>query len=504
MALFSPSRGRPGVGLWFATNLALLTVAALAATTDWRSGDGATLFAIVVPAAGLCLVTSITVVVVAHRDGNAELGIFGCFFLIASALPFVHALTIPGTLYGPNSATSMTGTLALPLAVAAGLPLVAPRSALSRAVARRWRIWTGSWYAVVAAISAIALTAPRSLPALSTENRGVAFTVIGAGLVLLVIGFRHLRLYWLSRSRWSLAASLGFVVLAHSAPGSALAEAYGLAFWWSHALDVAGVGIATIAAAVSYRQSTNFRETLRPIVSSDPMLALEVGLDPTVHDFIAQLESKDPVTRDHVTRVADISSRVGMRNGLAANELRDIAIGAVLHDIGKLQIPDAILNKPGRLTADEYEVVKTHAAIGADLVASSPALASATAIVRGHHERPDGLGYPDGLAGDAIPLAARIVAVCDAFDAIANTRQYRDGQGPKVALGVLQEHAGTQFDQRVVDTLAEIVESDQVGDVFGNVGRRPGLGGSSPDVLPTAADATRPACPDCERQMSTH
>ena len=484
-------------------NVALLAVAALAATTDWRFGDGRTLFVIVVPAAGLCVATSIAVVVVAHRDRNAELGIFGCFFLIASALPFVHALTIPGTLYGPNSATSLTGTLALPLAVTAGLPLVAPRSAPSRAVARRWRIWTGSWYAVVAAISAVALMAPRSLPAVDTENRWVASLVVGAGLVLLVIGFRHLRLYWLSRSRWSLAASLGFVVLAHSAPGSALAEPFGLGFWWSHGLDATGVGIATIAAAVSYRQSTNFRETLRPIVSSDPMLALEVGLDPTVHDFVAQLESKDPITRDHVTRVADIASRVGMQNGLAADELRDVAIGAVLHDIGKLQIPDAILNKPGRLTADEYEVVKTHTAIGGDLVASSPALASAAAIVRGHHERPDGRGYPDGLAGDAIPLAAKIVAVCDAFDAIANTRQYRDGQGPKVALGVLQEHAGTQFDQRVVDTLAEIVESDQVGDVFANVGRHTVPSGLSTAAHP-AADATTPVCPDCERQMSTH
>ena len=328
--------------------------------------------------------------------------------------------------------------------------------------------------------------------------------VIGAGLVLLVIGFRHLRLYWLSRSRWSLAASLGFVVLAHSAPGSALADAYGLGFWWSHALDVTGVGIATIAAAVSYRQPTNFRETLRPIVSSDPMLALEIGLDPTVHDFVAQLDSKDPITRDHVTRVADIASRVGMKSGLAADELRDVAIGAVLHDVGKLRIPDAILNKPGRLTAEEYEVVKTHAATGGDLVASSPALASAAAIVRGHHERPDGQGYPDGLVGDAIPLAARIVAVCDAFDAIANTRQYRDGQGPNVALGVLQEHAGTQFDTRVVDTLTEIVESDQVGDVFANVGRRVASRGPSAATHPAAADATTPVCPDCERQMTTH
>jgi len=489
------------MALWIITNLALLGLSALAATADSRFGNATTLFAFTVPAAGLCLVSSFAVALVAHRDDNAELGIFAAFFVAVSALPFVHALTIPGPLYGPNTATSITSVLALPIGVAVGLPLVAPRSAVAGALARRWRVWAGGWSAVVAGISVTALAAPRLLPVLDPEAPWVAAMVIGAGLVVLTIGFRHLRLHWLSRSPASLAASLGFVVLAHSAPGAALSEAYGVAFWWSHALDVTGVGVATLTAAVCYRQSGDFRETIRPIVTVDPMLALEIGLDPTVHEFVAQLERKDPITRDHVTRVADLASRVGIRNGLAAPELRDLAIGAVLHDVGKLQVPDAILNKPGRLTPDEYETIKTHTVIGDDLVASSPALASAATIVRGHHERPDGRGYPDGLGGDAIPQAALIVAACDAFDAIANTRQYRDGQGASVALGVLQEHAGTQFDPGIVDTLTQIIENETVGQVFADVGRH----GTS-DVQPTAASQTEddptPVCPDCERQLS--
>ena len=140
---------------------------------------------------------------------------------------------------------------------------------------------------------------------------------------------------------------------------------------------------------------------------------------------------------------------------LPALHLHLLGLGALLHDIGKLHIDDAILHKPGRLEPSEYEAMKRHTVTGEALVRESVVLSDIGPIVRGHHERIDGKGYPDGLVADEIPLAARIVSVCDAYDAMANTRQYRTGMGNDRAVAILQEHAGSQWDAAVVEALIQ-------------------------------------------------
>lgn len=144
-------------------------------------------------------------------------------------------------------------------------------------------------------------------------------------------------------------------------------------------------------------------------------------------------------------------------------------MGALLHDIGKLGIDDSVLMKPGRLTSDEYALIQHHTIIGAELLRAVPSLAAVAPIVRAHHERLDGNGYPDRLVGDAIPLEARIVAVCDAYDAISNTRHYRQGMGHDRAIAILHEHSGTQWDTRIVETVANVTARDPVG-IFDTVG----------------------------------
>jgi len=146
--------------------------------------------------------------------------------------------------------------------------------------------------------------------------------------------------------------------------------------------------------------------------------------------------------------------------GLRGRDLRKLGLTALLHDVGKLDIPAKIINKPGRLTEDEYNVMKRHAAFGQAMVETSPALADIGVFIRGHHERIDGNGYPDGRSGRAIPLISRIVAVCDSFDAMANTRQYRDGMGVEKALAILREHAGTQWDDEVVAAAERVIKRD--------------------------------------------
>jgi HD-GYP domain-containing protein (c-di-GMP phosphodiesterase class II) len=224
-------------------------------------------------------------------------------------------------------------------------------------------------------------------------------------------------------------------------------------FWLAHLFDVVGVFLLTIGAAVAFRQKPNLRDIVRPLTVHNPLSAFELGLEPLVHQFVAALDAKDSITRDHVVRSAELAIRVGSALGMPASDLHTLGLGALLHDIGKLTVPSEIINKPGKLDEHEFAVMRTHAETGERLVIGSRVLLPIGPIVRGHHERVDGRGYPDGLRGDEIPLSVRIVSVCDAFDAMANTRQYREGMGIDRAVAILREHAGTQWDSAVVEAL---------------------------------------------------
>src|SRR4051812_15833976 len=162
-----------------------------------------------------------------------------------------------------------------------------------------------------------------------------------------------------------------------------------------------------------------------------------------VHQVLLRvLGEHDGALRDHVDDVADLAVRVARRLGLDENEVANVRRAAALHDIGKVAIPDDILHAPRGLTPDEWEYMRQHTIIGARIIGAAPELAPVAAIVRASHERWDGAGYPDGLAGAEVPLGARIVAVCDTFDAMTTTRAYRDALPVEDAVAELERCAG--------------------------------------------------------------
>jgi putative nucleotidyltransferase with HDIG domain len=165
------------------------------------------------------------------------------------------------------------------------------------------------------------------------------------------------------------------------------------------------------------------------------------------------LDARDPYTAGHSERVSAISIAIGRQMRLGTEQLEILRLGALLHDIGKIGVSDHILRKPGPLTADEFEQIKQHPGLGARILRSVPFLARHVPIVELHHERPDGKGYPHGLAGDEIPVLARIAHVADAFDAMTSARAYRPARGSAEALAELWKCAGAQFDAEVVQAL---------------------------------------------------
>ncbi len=158
------------------------------------------------------------------------------------------------------------------------------------------------------------------------------------------------------------------------------------------------------------------------------------------------VEARDPYTGGHLWRVSQYSRLLAEATGLSGAETARITLAGFLHDLGKVAVPDAILRKPGRLSGDEYEVIKTHPEVGARLLANHPLAGLAQAAVLHHHERIDGAGYPGGLAGGEIPQDARIVGICDAFDAMTSSRPYRHGMAVDDALTIIRDNLGRQFD----------------------------------------------------------
>jgi two-component system, cell cycle response regulator len=177
------------------------------------------------------------------------------------------------------------------------------------------------------------------------------------------------------------------------------------------------------------------------------------------HELLLRtLAEREPDLLEHVEGVATLAIEVGRQLGLSAEELDELRLAAELHDVGKLAIPDAVLRKPGPLTDDEWTFIHQHTLIGQRILGGEPGLRRVGEIVRSTHERWDGKGYADGLAGDEIPVAARIVAACDAYSAMTSSRPYRAALSRSDAITELQRCAGSQFDPRVIEILTALVE----------------------------------------------
>jgi putative nucleotidyltransferase with HDIG domain len=174
------------------------------------------------------------------------------------------------------------------------------------------------------------------------------------------------------------------------------------------------------------------------------------------------VDRRDPYTFEHSQSVADHAVRTARRLRLPDKEVELIRLAARVHDLGKIAIPDEVLHKQGRLTEAEFELMKKHPQTGAEILAKFPEYKRGRELVLAHHERMDGLGYPRGLAGAAIALGARIIAVADSWDAMTSDRPYRKALASDVALGELLRGRGTQWDADVVDAFAETLAGQPV------------------------------------------
>ncbi|HEU4976131.1 MAG TPA: HD-GYP domain-containing protein [Baekduia sp.] len=389
-----------------------------------------------------------------RRDTRAVVagGAFAAMTLILA----IHGLATPGVLFGDNGVVAVAGGFALPaggaiLALAALPALRGPKHLRAVTVALCGLL------GAIAALGALALAFPSRVPAVPSYEspEAIALLVVGLGLFTLVAS-RAVRTYTLTRRRADLLVVVGIVWLGCALVPVLVLDPYTWRWWAGHALELAGVALVGIPVGLDVHRG----RPSRPLVGDLPAAALvaaeEAFLGAHVRALLARLAEKDRSTEEHTRRVAEHAVAIGERLGLAPGRLRELALAGLLHDIGKLSTPDAILGKPGALTDAELAVIREHPGAGDALLAQLGHPARIRRIVRGHHERLDGRGYPDGLSGDALDLETRILAVADVWDALVSARVYRAAWSPERAMALLAEEAGSAFDPRCVVALQDV------------------------------------------------
>jgi HD-GYP domain-containing protein (c-di-GMP phosphodiesterase class II) len=230
-----------------------------------------------------------------------------------------------------------------------------------------------------------------------------------------------------------------------------------VAFYGGHALELGGIGLIGIPTVLDLMRGGASRPLVGDLGATDLVAAEEAYLGGRVRGLLVRLAERDASTEEHTRRVALLAARVGEEMRLPASSRRHLAVGGLLHDIGKLSVPLAILCKPGPLDDDEFAEIRRHPAAGRRLLEELGGFPEAVRrLVSDHHERLDGTGYPRGLRGADLPIETRVLAACDVYDALVSDRVYRAAWAPERALALLHDEVSA-YDPAVVEALERVV-----------------------------------------------
>jgi putative nucleotidyltransferase with HDIG domain len=402
---------------------------------------------------------ALTVIGARRRDGRTVL--LGTAFSVMAALLALHGIATPYFLIGDNGVVSFTGGATLPIGGAILALAAIPRFRRPDGV-RALLILQGSLLAIIAALGITAFAAPSLVPGVPEPRSPAALLLLGVGLAFYaLLAFRAFRTFLLTHRYADLLVVVGIAWLAAALPPAMLMTYMELGWWLGHAFELIGIVVVALPVALDLRRVTQSRPLAGDLATVELVRSEEEFLGSQVRALTISLAEKDESTEEHTRRVALRAVQVGEELGLSPARLRELATGGLVHDIGKLSVPNSILKKPGKLTTDEFAVVKRHPEIGHRMLGDLGFSQAVGRLVLDHHERLDGSGYPRGLAGPAMSLEARILAVCDVYDALVSNRVYRGAFTHEEAMDLLREEAGTKLDRRCVATLERILAAER-------------------------------------------
>jgi putative nucleotidyltransferase with HDIG domain len=417
------------------------------------SGVGLTALAAALAAVAL------TIVGARRRDGRTVL--VGTAFSVMAALLALHGIATPGMLVGMNGVVAFTGGATLPVGAAvlalSALPSLRRPRDVKPLIALQIVLLSG-----VLALGAVGMLVPSTVPNVPQPGSSEAFVVLAVGLALFaLLTLRALRTYLLTRRPADLVVAVGIFWLAAALPPAMLLNFMELGWWLGHVSELLGMVIVGVPVALDLRRAAQSRPLVGDVTGADLVAAEEAFLGAHVRALTLSLAGKDEYTEEHTRRVALRAVQVAEELGLTGSRLRALATGALVHDIGKLSVPDSILQKPGPLTDEEFAIIKRHPEWGDKMLVDLGFGPEVRHLVRDHHERLNGSGYPHGYDGALISFDARILAVCDVYDALISRRVYREAWTQDRAVALLREESGTSFDPKCVAALERVLSRER-------------------------------------------
>ncbi|HXK13041.1 MAG TPA: HD-GYP domain-containing protein [Gaiellaceae bacterium] len=396
--------------------------------------------------------------IVGARRSDTRTVLVGTAFAVMASLLALHGFSTPGVWFGNNGVIALTGGATLPVGALILAMSVLPLPRVLQSV-RLLLTLEGVLLAVVLALGFSALTWPSLVPSVPAPNSGAAMVLLVVGLALYgLLALRALRTFLLTQRVLDLVVVVGLVWLATALVPALTMDFSQLGWWIGHEVELDGILIVGVAVGIDLARAAQSRPLAGDLRGADLVAAEDIFLGSHVRALTVRLADKDEYTERHTRRVALLAVQVGEQLGLSASRLRTLAIGGLVHDIGKLSVPDAILKKPAALDEDEYEVVQGHPEVGSKLLSELGGFSHAVRqLVRDHHERLDGAGYPRGLPAQEIDLDTRILTVCDVYDALISKRVYRPAWTHEDAMALLRRESGTAFDARCVAALESVV-----------------------------------------------
>jgi HD-GYP domain-containing protein (c-di-GMP phosphodiesterase class II) len=381
-------------------------------------------------------------------------------FSLMAALLAVHGLVTPGMLVGPNGLIAVTGAATLPVGGVVMTLSALPQFASARAIPRLIAL-QGLLACAIVVLSVAGLLKPSLVPDVPAPRSAAALALFAVGLLVYgALAIRAMNTFMLTRRGADFAVVAGILLLACSLYGALLLTFTDLGWWLGHIFEF--IGIAAVGGSLVYdlRRGRRSRALVGDLRAAEIVDSEEAYLGSRVRALMVRLAAKDTSTEEHTRRVAALAVEIGEQLGLSSTRLRSLAIGGLLHDIGKLSLPASILQKPGPLDDDEFAAVKQHPEHGRELLSELGGFDEGVKrLVLDHHERLDGTGYPRGIGEAELDVSTRILAVCDVYDALVSDRVYRPAWTRDQALELLRGEAGVAYDTRCVTALEHVLGS---------------------------------------------
>jgi hypothetical protein len=417
----------------------------------------------VVSAASLLSAAACAILILSARSmRETRVQFLALTFFTLGMLFSIHGLGTPGFIFDePYASLSRSPWMAtLAAGIFAALSVVRLPRIEEGARVRVPQLVFGTTVALTGGYFLISLVSPDWLSGFPTQREWFQHTL--TGLTVGLLGFaawRYYQSYQFARLPGQLAVVVGLLFLAEAQVSLDFGVFWQYSWWMYHGLFLVAFCTVLLGWTWEVIRARDGRAIAEALAMRDALAQMNRGRPTELVSLANKIENHDLETFRHVDRVAAFAYAIGKDLGFGASRLRDLVMAGQMHDVGKIGLPSYILTKPGKLSEDEWAHIKQHPGKGEEIVQRIADLAPIAVVVRHHHERYDGTGYPDGLSGGDIPLESRIISVADTFDALTSKRPYRPALTIEAAKEELRKVSGTQLDPQIVTVLIKLMDN---------------------------------------------